>query len=171
MARFGKKPRILAKTAAKPARFHAAPGNRRLPWARSQGVIAPSHKGPPMTESLQPILAKTPVLGLQLHIGRSGICIGDAVNLWLTETGDVLLIARIKRRRFGFFSHRKNAVLGHLGPAISRYLAPGLQQGASFRVRIVGLTPEHLCGPAGPEVFVSIWADPLRLPPLSFQGA
>ena len=44
-----------------------------------------------MIETLHPVLPKTPVLGLRCHIGKSGLCIGDAAHLHLTETGDVTL--------------------------------------------------------------------------------
>jgi hypothetical protein len=119
-----------------------------------------------MIETLHPVLHKTPVLGLRCHIGKSGLCIGDAAHLHLTETGDVTLTAEVTRRYLGLFPYRKQAALGHLGPVIAKILAPAIRNGAPMRVRIVGLTPEHLCGPEGPEIYVSIWADPLVLRPL-----
>lgn len=116
-----------------------------------------------MIETLHPILPKTPVRGLRLHVGHSGLCIGDPVTLHLTDTGEVELMAKVRRRYLGLFPYLTQMPIGTLGPVVSRHLAPGLQSGSLFRVRIVGLTPEHLCGPSGPEVHVSIWADPLQL--------
>lgn len=119
-----------------------------------------------MIETLHPVLPKAPVLGLRLHVGRSGLCIGDQASLHLTETGEVTLWAEVKRRYLGLFPYRQEAALGHLGPVIAKILTPAIRNGALMRVRIVGLTPEHLCGPQGPEIYVSIWADPLVLRPL-----
>ena len=119
-----------------------------------------------MIETLHPILPKTPVLGLRFHVGRSGLCIGDPARLHLTDTGEVTLHAEIRRRYLGLFPFREDAPLGHLGPVIAKILAPAIRSGAPMRVRIVGLTPEHLCGPQGPEVYVSVWADPLTIRPL-----
>ncbi len=116
-----------------------------------------------MIETLHPILPKTPVLGLRLHVGRSGLCIGDPATLQLSETGEVELMARVRRRHFGVFPYTGAALLGHLGPVVARILTPALQNGSPLRVRIVGLTPEHLCGVAGPEVHISVWADPRLL--------
>jgi hypothetical protein len=116
-----------------------------------------------MIETLHPILPKTPVLGLRLHIGRSGLCIGDPATLHLSETGEVELIALVRRQHFGIFRSSGPSALGHLGPVVARMLVPALQAGSPLRVRIVGLTPEHLCGATGPEVHVSVWADPRHL--------
>ena len=119
-----------------------------------------------MIESLHPVLPKTPILGLRVHVGRSGICIGDPATLLLTETGEVVLLAVVKRRYLGLFPYRQKVRLGQLGPVVSRILTPAIRQGSQMRIRIVGLTPEHLCGVEGPEIFVSVWADPLALRPL-----
>ena len=116
-----------------------------------------------MIETLHPILPKTPVLGLSCHIGRSGLCIGDSARLELSDSGEVMLWVGVRRRRLGLFPYSRDAALGHLGPVVARILGRALQDGAPFRVRIVGLTPEHLAGAHGPEVYVSIWTDPARL--------
>lgn len=113
-----------------------------------------------MIETLQPVLPKTPVRGLCLHIGRSGLCIGDPVTLHLTDSGIVCLLAEVTKRYLGLLPYREKALLGHLLPEISQRLTPALLQGAAMRVRIVDLLPEHLSGPQGPEVHISVWADP-----------
>ena len=119
-----------------------------------------------MIETLHPVLPKTPVLGLLCHVGRSGLCIGDPATLHLSETGQVILWATLTRRHLGLWPTRRPAAIGHLGPIVSRILGPAITKGAPMRVRIIDLTPEHLCGPAGPEVFISVWADPQVLRPL-----
>lgn len=116
-----------------------------------------------MIDTLQPILPKTPVLGIKCHVGRSGLCIGDRADLRLSDSGEVELLAQIRRRFLGLVPYRRAERLGHLGPIVARILAPALAYGHPLRVRIVGITPEHLCGPTGPEVHVSVWGDPLRL--------
>lgn len=116
-----------------------------------------------MIETLHPILPKTPVFGLRFHVGRSGLCIGDVAALYLSETGEVGISAQIYRRILGVLPIRRNEPLGHLGPVVGRILAPAIAEGQPLRVRIVGITPEHLCGVHGPEVHVSIWGDPNRL--------
>ena len=120
-----------------------------------------------MIDTLHPVLPKTPVFGLRCHVGKSGLCIGDPAELRLSDSGEVELMAKIRRRFLGLAPYRRVERLGHLGPVVARILAPALAYGHPLRVRIVGITPEHLCGPAGPEVHVSVWADPLRMARLS----
>jgi hypothetical protein len=116
-----------------------------------------------MIETLHPILPKTAVLGLLCHVGRSGLCIGDPAQLVLSDSGEVVLMANLRRRWLGLFPFHRVEPLGHLGPIVGRILSHALQNGAPFRVRVVSLTPEHLARAHGPEVYVSIWADPSRL--------
>lgn len=116
-----------------------------------------------MIETLCPILPKTPVLGLRLHVGRSGLCIGDPAELCLSETGELAIYAPVNRRFLGLVPYRRDTELGHLAPRVARLLAPAVAGGHPLRVRIVGITPEHLSGPNGPELHVSVWGDPLIL--------
>ena len=116
-----------------------------------------------MIETPLPILAKTPVLGLAVHVGRSGLCIGDRAELSLTAEGQVSISANVRCRYLGLVPYHRDARLGHLGPVVARILAPTLAKGYPLRVRIVGITPEHLCGATGPEIHVSVWGDPLRV--------
>lgn len=116
-----------------------------------------------MIETLHPILPKTPIFGLRCHVARSGLCIGDSAALSLSDSGEVAISARINRRFLGLVPYRREECLGHLGPVVARILAPALAGGHPLRVRIVGITPEHLCGAHGPEVHVSVWGDPSRL--------
>ena len=116
-----------------------------------------------MIETLCPILPKTPIFGLRCHVGRSGLCIGDSAELSLSETGEVEITARIRRPILGLLPVQRDTCLGNLGPVVARILAPALALGHPLRVRIVGITPEHLSGPRGPEVHVSVWGDPAHL--------
>lgn len=116
-----------------------------------------------MIDVMQTILPKTPVFGLTCHIGRSGLCMGDPATLALSDGGEVLLFTQVRRRFLGLVPYRRETALGNLGPIAARILGPALGFGHTFRVRIVGITPEHLSGPRGPEVFVSVWGDPHQL--------
>lgn len=116
-----------------------------------------------MPDLMRPILAKAQILGLRHHIGRSGLCIGDSAELHLSETGDLAISANVRRRFLGILPYRRQEQLGHLGPVVARILAPALQDGHPLRVRIVGITPEHLSGDRSPEVHVSVWGDPKHL--------
>ncbi|MCF8511905.1 MAG: hypothetical protein K9G43_10685, partial [Rhodobacteraceae bacterium] len=87
-----------AETGGLGRRDCAGTASWRLQRIHPRGVIAPmSPERPPMIESLHPVLPKTPILGLRVHVGRSGICIGDPATLLLTETGEVALMAVVKR--------------------------------------------------------------------------
>ena len=105
-----------------------------------------------MSDSLQPLIHKAPVHGLLVHVGRCGLCIGDPATLHLLEDGQIGIFAQVRRRVLG----RRLSQLGHLGPAGTTLLRPAVQRGQHLRVRIVGLTPEHL---AAPEVHISVWGE------------
>jgi hypothetical protein len=122
-----------------------------------------------MIEHLHPVLPKTPVLGVTHHIGRSGLSIGDPVDLQLTHAGTLRLMVPIRRRILGIYPYFRPEALGDLGPVVGRILAPALRAGAQMRVRIVDLVPEHMAGSRAPRVYVSVWADPQRL--LDLQSA
>lgn len=113
-----------------------------------------------MHETLRPLIHKAQVLGLQIHVGRAGLCLGDAAEAISLEDGTIGVAARIRRPLLGLIPRQKQMVLGRLGPAASRILMPELAQGRPLRLRIVGLTPEHLAGPDGAEVHISAWGAP-----------
>lgn len=113
-----------------------------------------------MTETPIPLLAKAKVHGLRLHVGRSGLSLGDAVELALDEQGKVIVRAMVRESVLGIFRRTRLRTLGHLAPVVDRGLAPLLETGHALRVRVVGLTPEHLSGTHPPEVFISVWGAP-----------
>lgn len=118
-----------------------------------------------MTDRLEPILPQVPVEGIAVHIGNSGISMGDQAEARLLPDGRVGIFAQIRRRMLGFIPTRRVSYLGHLGPVAERILAPALMEGLLLRLRIVVLTPEHLATAGPPEIHVSVWADPQRLAP------
>lgn len=116
-----------------------------------------------MQDILQPIIHKAPVLGLRINIGRSGLCIGDMAELRQLDDGQIGIFAPVRKHLLGFIPWRAEAHLGQLGPAAVAIIGEAIQQGQHLRVRIVGLTPEHLSASTGPEVHISIWGDAARL--------
>ena len=114
-----------------------------------------------MTETPVTLLAKAKVHDVRLHIGRSGLSLGDAVKLALNDQGKVIVRAMVHERIFGVFRRRRCRTLGHLGPAVDRLLGPLIETEHALRVRVVGLTPEHLSATTDPEVFVSVWGAPI----------
>lgn len=107
-----------------------------------------------------PLLAKVPVRDLQIHVGRSGLSLGDTVALSLDAHGRVIVTAMVRQRVLGVFGRTRLRSLGHLGPVIDQLLMPLIATGQELRVRVVGITPEHLSTDDGPEVFVSVWGAP-----------
>lgn len=121
-----------------------------------------------MPDPLQTILPMTRLIELRVHIARTGLSIGDTAEAALMTDGRIGIFAPVQRYRLGLIPHRPTRLLGLLTPAAASLIAPALGAGEPFRIRIVGLTPEHL-GPE-PEIHVSIWGDPKRLlipPPLT----
>lgn len=111
-----------------------------------------------------PLLAKAPVHDLQIHVGQSGLSLGDTVALSLDAQGRVIVTAVVRQRVLGIFGRTRLRSLGHLGPVIDRLLVPLLDNGQELRVRVVGITPEHLGADNGPELFVSVWGAPRHGP-------
>ena len=116
-----------------------------------------------MQDILQPIIHKAPVMGLRVNVARTGLCIGDMAEMRLLTDGQIGIFAQVRKRFLWVFSWRTEAHLGHLGPAAVAIIGDAMHQGQHLRVRIVGLTPEHLSTSAGPEVHISIWGDAARL--------
>lgn len=121
-----------------------------------------------MRDPQQPILAMTRLVDLHVHVARTGLSIGDAAEAHPLEDGNIGIFAPVQRYRLGMIPHRPKRLLGLLTPAAAGLIAPALVAGEPFRIRIVGLTPEHIS--PEPEIHVSIWGDPKRLlipPPLT----
>lgn len=116
-----------------------------------------------MLETPIPMLAKVPIHGLKLHVGQSGLSLGDSVDVALDNENKVSVTAVVRHRFLGIFPYERSSRLGHLGPVVDRLLVPLLQEGRELRVRIVAISPEHLCGQGGPEVFVSVWGVPRKV--------
>ena len=112
-----------------------------------------------MSDTLQPLIHKAQLMGLRVHVARAGLCLGDAARALPLEDGSIAVEADGRRPLLGLLPRRRSMILGHLGPAASRIIAPAIAEGRPLRLRIVGLTPEHLAGPQGPEVHVSVWGE------------
>ena len=124
----------------------------------------------PQTTSptLGPILGKARLYDVRVHVARSGLCLNDPALLRVTPEGRVEVMARMRRRWLGLVPRWRWQVLGELGPRATAMLAPWLEEAEPLRLRIVGLTPEHI---AAPEVFVSVWGEqrPRFSPPRKFD--
>ena len=122
---------------------------------------------PSLGPNLGPILGKARLHDVRVHIGRSGLCLNDPALLRVTPEGRVEVLARM-RRRLLLLPLWRCQVLGELGPRATAMLAPWLEEAEPLRLRIVGLTLEHI---AAPEVFVSVWGEQrLRFsPPRKFD--
>ncbi len=131
-------------------------------------------KAAQMQDILQVLIHKAPVQGLLLHIGRSGLCIGDAAELQLQADGRIAIFAQAKRPLLGVLPRRSLRHLGFLGPAATAVMTDPLRHSDHLRVRIVGLTPEHLAPNGEAEVYISVWSNTHRLmaarPPAPLQA-
>lgn len=115
-----------------------------------------------------PILGKARLHEVRVHVGRSGLCLNDPALLRMTPEGRLEVMARMRHRWLGLVPRWRWQVLGELGPRACALLAPWLEEAEPLRLRIVGLTPEHI---AAPEVFVSVWGEqrPRFSPPRKFD--
>lgn len=113
-----------------------------------------------MNDLLQPLIHKAEVRELAVHVGRTGLSIGDRAELVALDDGRVGVVARVRRRFLGLIPGTRAVLIGTLGPEGSRLVGPAVGRAEPLRVRIVGLTPEHLAEAGrGPEVHVSVWGD------------
>lgn len=135
------------------------------PPMRWRNQAGEDEKAVAMQDILQPLVHKAAVLGLRVNVARTGLCIGDPAELRLMADGQIGIYAPVRRRFLGVFPRRVLLHLGQLGPAASGVIGDAMQRGQHLRVRIVGLTPEHLSSANGPEVYISIWGDAQRLMP------
>lgn len=113
-------------------------------------------KGASMHDILEPILHKASVSEFRITIRTAGLSIGDTAELHLCEDGTVAVYATILKRGL-LFRRRKLAQVGLLGQRATALITPALRNRDHLRVRIVGLTPEHLSGDGRPEMNISVW--------------
>lgn len=119
-----------------------------------------------MTDAKLPLIHKAPVEGLTIHVGRTGISIGDTAWLDRLTDGRIGVFARIRQPLLGLIPRQRPALLGHLGPLAEEIVSPSLAHGDPLRVRIIDLVPEHLANGYPPEVYISVWGDPRHLQPV-----
>lgn len=123
-----------------------------------------------MQDLLQPLIHKAAVQDIAVHIARSGLSIGDEAELHLLAEECIGVFALRHRRFLGLIPRRVSTLIGVLGPQAGAILTPAVENGELLRVRIVGLTPEHLVTAGGrPEIHISVWGDP-RVLPAAKQG-
>lgn len=118
-----------------------------------------------MQDNLQPLIHKAAVTGLRINVTRAGLCINDPAELHMLPDGQTGIFAMARQRFLGALRARSLLHLGNLGPTASSLIATALQDGRHLRVRIVGLTPEHLAPEGGAEVWISVWGDASGLTP------
>lgn len=111
-----------------------------------------------MQDIIEAIIHKAAVRDLQTPIRDTGLSIGDPAELHLCDDGSVAVWGIIRKRSF-FFRRAVLAHLGFLAPQASAIVAPALLQGETLRVRVVGLTPEHLATDGKAEMHVSVWGN------------
>lgn len=113
-------------------------------------------KGRNVQELIEPIIHKATVTDLTRPLKNSGLSIGDTAELHLGEDGRIAVYVQITKRSF-LIRRRVHALIGYLGAQANTLLTPALRRGDHLRVRVVGLTPEHLATSGNPEMFVSVW--------------
>lgn len=128
-----------------------------------------------MQQILQPLINKAQLVGLEINVTKAGLCIGDTAQMKVFDDGEIGVFAVIRSRWLGLLPIRRLQRLGRMGPTARAILTEPLRRAMHLRVRIVGLTPEHLAASRQPEVFVSVWAtlDPALgvTPAAADQGA
>lgn len=125
-----------------------------------------------MQDLLQPLIHKAAVHDITVNIARTGLSIGDEAELHELPDGRIGVFARVSRRFLGMFPRQTKLPIGVLGPGAGRLIAAAVIRGESLRVRIVGLTPEHLAPEgSGPEIHISVWGDPRHLHAASLEPA
>lgn len=114
-----------------------------------------------MQDPIQPLIHQAPLYGLRPAINRSGLSIGDQVELRLAANGLVWADARL-RERYWLFPRTRKSPVGLLDPYAADLVTPALRRHDHLRVRIVDIMPEHLSADGRAEVFISVWAAPER---------
>jgi hypothetical protein len=119
-----------------------------------------------MTDAKLPLIHKAPVEGLQIHVARTGLAIGDTAWLDRLTDGHIGVFARLSQPLFGLIPRRRPGLVGHLGPLAEEIVTPSIAHGDALRVRIIDLVPEHLANGYPSEVYISVWGDPRHLQPI-----
>lgn len=107
---------------------------------------------------IEPIIHKAAVTNLQRPLRNAGLSLGDACELHLDADGRIAVYVHILRRSF-LFRRRRLALIGYLAARTTPLIGPALQRGDPLRVRLVGLTPEHLASSGTPEMHISVWGN------------
>lgn len=136
-----------------------------------------------MQDMLQPLIHKAAVHSICVNVARTRLSIGDEAVLLALSDGRIGVFAKLNRRFLGIFPRQVMVLIGALGPHATALIAPAVERAELLRVRIVGLTPEHLATPPlGAEVHISVWGDPRHIavwapdgtvstpPPLKVEG-
>ncbi len=159
---------VLSKRRMSPIRGGNFGGIRRGRGSHTDGACAtprasslppPDQKGTSVQDIIEAIIHKAPVLDLTVHVGRSALCLGDRVDLHLLADGRVGVVCKVRRRGF-LFTRLAARQIGVLGRRASEIVAPALERGEALRVRIVGLTPEHLASDGRADVGISVFGNP-----------
>lgn len=116
-----------------------------------------------MQDLIQPLVHKAAVHNLAVVVRRTALSIGDAAELHELPDGRIGVFTKRRQRILGIFARDKVQLLGTLGPKATQLVGPSVVAGDFLRIRIVGLTPEHLAPNGNAEVHVSIWGDPRHL--------
>lgn len=125
-----------------------------------------------MQDVFQPLIHKAAVHEIAVNIARAGLSIGDEAELHALPDGRIGVFARLSRRLLGLIPRQVTVHIGTLGPQARAFLSPAVEGGESLRVRIVGLTPEHLTVEGGrPEIHISVWGNPRHLAAQPFDTA
>ncbi len=111
-----------------------------------------------MQDIIEPIIHKAAVTALEISFKDTGLSIGDPAELHLGEDGRIAVYAVVSRRSF-LIRRRRLTRIGYLGSQAVPLLSPALRRGDYLRVRVVGLTPEHLAPEGRAEMSVSVWGN------------
>lgn len=111
-----------------------------------------------MQDIIEPIIHKAAVTSLEIKLKDTGLSIGDTAELHLNDDGRIAVYAIVSRRGF-LIRRRRLTRLGFLGPQAAPLLLPALRKGDYLRVRVVGLTPEHLAADGRAEMSISVWGN------------
>lgn len=117
-----------------------------------------------MQDMLQPLIHKAAVHSICVNVARTGLSIGDTAELVPLPDDRIGVFVHLHRKFLGLFPRQIRVLIGTLGPTATELIAPVVALQEQLRVRIVGLTPEHLAvPPMGAEVHISVWGDPRHL--------
>lgn len=131
--------------------------------AKPAGFSQKGKKGHTMQDVMLPLIRKAELVQLSVNVAKAGLSMGDTAEVALMDAEQIGVFGVIRCHWLGLVPYRARRQLGQLGPAAREVLLPSLTHGDHLRVRIVGLTPEHLATNGRPEIHVSVWGDPARI--------